>query len=167
MSSSASGIKPERDLFDYAPLVTSLLIAAASVYIVHQLTRQREKEKAVFDGYRRIKDELEQTRLSAIIRWTTKSAPKRKASISATLAGLQKVGGTVQQIRKLSTRRSIRSKQKQLCLSRQMARLRDDITLNDFDDEGIKHQPSKEKSVEDAIADFVIELDQKFLDWIE
>lgn len=142
-----------------------------AVWAVHRLTRNREREKAVFDLYKMIGESIGPLKEAAVRGWTSRAGPDRRTAVAETKWRLQQLGGSVERLRKLSKRRRAISwppfQDVSIRLTNAMKDLRDIITQDPFEDPTRKANRAQSEEVERAIGSFLSTLDERFFVWIK
>ncbi|WP_152434983.1 hypothetical protein [Erythrobacter sp. THAF29] len=152
---------------DFVPSLSSALVAVAVAFMVHRLTRKREKDKSVFELHRSLVDNVKEVREAATKGWTAKSKARREAAIQETRWQLQRTGVLANLIWRQSRNSSFVLWEHSIFLDMNMAALRDAITLDDFADTTRNERPSEIKNVERAVGTFLDSLDVELLGWVD
>lgn len=151
---------------DFLPILSSGVIAVATVVAVHRLTRRREREKGVFELQRSIVSTAQDLRTAVETGWTTTSAAKRKVAVADALWHLQRIGAMAEQMRRLSRGLRWLVIPRSLNLKGEVSELRDAITLGDFEDETRNAQPTQVPAARTAINNFVEKLEGSLYRWM-
>ena len=158
-------------LADWFPAVPSVVFSIFGIYVVHRLTKGREREKAVFDLYASIGDVTSGILASATEGWSLPKGPEREQAIAATKWRLQQLGQAVERLRVFSNRRRWRRSKPfrrnvTIALRGEMTPLRRAITQDPFDDPARRADRRQVVSVQIAIGDFHAALDQHLYEWL-
>src|SRR3546814_12008017 len=78
--------------------------ALISLDAVHRLTQLRDKETAVFELHKTMRESVGNTKTVILTAWEDPDATKRQAAIEQTKWRLQQLGGLVERLRKMSKR---------------------------------------------------------------
>jgi len=147
-------------------------VAIAAVFAVHRLTQIRDKEKAVFDLHKAIGESTGSIKSVIMTAWEDESSEKRVAAIQQAKWRLQQIGGLVERLRRMSLRRRLRlaiffCPITMIKLTEEMGVLRDQITVDPFDDPTRGPVQGKSEDVEQAIGSFLQSLDEALLCWMD
>lgn len=161
----------EPNVFDqWLPVIPSLvtsLFAIVVAYLVHKLTRQREREKAVYDLHELLIDAVKEVRKAGALGWTTTSATERATGIHDLNWNLQRVGAQAQLIHLQSGLSHWFFWEHRVRLTKFVSRLRDALTLGDFSNQNRSADPTQVQGVDDAIVIFMSSVDHELILWVE
>ena len=89
--------------WDFLPILPGLVVSIFAVWAVHQLTRRRERERAVFRVYRALSDMVNKACDAAALRWITDDEVQRKKYIAETIWRIHQIGLVAEQLRQISS----------------------------------------------------------------
>ena len=155
---------------DWLPALPGVLSSVVGIYIVHRLTRGRDREKTALELYSSIGDQLRHVGRAAGEAWTTRAGPDRQRAVAETYWRLQGVGATVQRLRLLTSGHRWRlgwppRVSVSVALTEEMAALRRAITGDPFDELNRRADRRGIVKVEIAIGRFQAAMDQRLHDW--
>jgi hypothetical protein len=153
------------------PALPGVVATLFAVWAVHKLTRNREREKAVFELYKSVREDVALLKSAAVTAWGCRKGPDRRTAIAETKWRLQQVGGTVERLRRLSKRRRFARDWKlwvdaSIYMTGDMRDLRDALTDDPFEDPARSADKVKAEAIEQAVGGFLSALDDKFYQWM-
>lgn len=161
---------PSSTYDQWLPVIPSLvtsLVAVLVAYLVHKLTRQREREKAVYDLHKLLIDAVKEVRKAAALGWTTTCEKERETAIHDHNWNLQRVGAQAQLIYLQSGSSHWFFWEYRIVLTKNVSSLRDALTLGDFSSINRSADPTQVASVDDAIVIFMSSVDRQLIQWTE
>ena len=165
------------ETFDFGILWPNLAgpaVALFAIFAVHFLTRRRDKEKTALEIHKIIHDAVTDCKDTFLKAWESTSKKTRLESVQDSNWRLQQIGSHLERLRKITVRRNIRLvyliipviKKESVSLTRQMAELRETLTQDPFSDPSRKPDRTKRSTIEQALGDFLVQLDTALLDWL-
>jgi hypothetical protein len=148
-----------------APSLATSGVAILVAYLVHKLTRQREREKAVYDLHTLLIDAVNEVRKAAILGWSTQDLAEREAAIYDLNWNLRRAGAQAQLLYLQSRQSWLLLWEHEVSLQLPLSQLRDSLTLGDFSNPQRTADPTQINSVEEAIVDFTTLVDKSLIYW--
>lgn len=146
-------------------------LALFSAWIIHRLTRSREREKLVFDLYRQFSEQLAGCGQVATKAWAAKQRSQDRATgVVATLWRVQQIGASAERFRRLSKRRKWLAfppfKDVTIDLGKAIIEFRRELTDDPFQDPSRAGDSKRAGRIESAVGSLQQALDTKFYDWL-
>lgn len=169
-----AGSEPPRQtslISGWLPAVPTVLAGLFGIWAVHQLTKGREREKAVFELYKSVGDHVNGAKAAAVAAWSARKGPERRRAIAETKWRIQQVGGTLNRLRLLSARRRFRWTVafyaiRPIGVEAAMIQFRRMLTDDPFEDPERGPRKSKAEEIEQSAGDLLTALDAAFAEWI-
>lgn len=79
-------------------------VALIAIWAVHSLTKSRDREKAVFDLYKTVRDAVDGIKPIIVKAWEEQDPDVRRTAIAETMWRLQQIGALAERIRRQSRR---------------------------------------------------------------
>ncbi len=152
--------------------IASIAVALVSVFIVHRLTRSREREKAVFDSYKSTNEAVSSLKIAASAAWVEPAGAVRLRLIAETKWRLQMLGQAVELSRRLSRKNvwtmspPFRTTKTTAAIGA-MSSLRYALTNDPFEDPTRLGDDAHSEQIEQAIGSFLHQVSQAFADWLD
>lgn len=158
-------------LDDWKPAIPSVLAALVSVWIVHKLTKGREREKAVYELYKNAADHVAAAKAASIVAWSVRRGTERKRAVAETKWRIQQVGSTMNRLKLLSRRRRFRLQwafyaNEAINMESAMITFRRALTQDPFEDPDRSGTAAMKEEVEQAAGDLLTSLDADFARWM-
>jgi hypothetical protein len=146
-------------------------LAVAGWFVVHRLTRGREREKLALEFYDSVGEQIDKMKDAALAAWKAPKGPERRRAIAETKWRLQQVGGTLNRLKMLADRRRLQwkwpfKKILTIDMTNEMVALRRAITLDPFEDPARRASKAQAEQVEQEVGAFLSILDARLFDWL-
>jgi hypothetical protein len=152
-----------------APTIATSLLA---VYVVHKLTKFRDREKLLDDFHTKIEKAADDAAGSAFEAWNSKVGPERARLVAKTLTDIQRLGSLVNRLEIISDRWRIRWKLNnwpfvnvKISMGRELIDFRQELTVDPFNDPRRRANAQMAVSCEGAKSIFLLSMDLKFRNW--
>lgn len=153
--------------------ISVVFISILTIWIVHRLTRNREREKYIFELCKSIEAHATTLGELAFLAWSQPRGAGRIKSIAQVRSQLQLIGALVNRLEILTNGWRMRWKfsgpgaiNAKIDLSRNLIDLRQSITDDPFDDPDRKANNLKAVESTSNVSIFLLALDLKLRNWI-
>lgn len=157
---------------DWFPAIPSVVSSLLAVYIVHRLTKSREREKAVYEQYTVVSRLCLELGEAAIQAWTDRPSNNRNRKDAEVLWRAQQLGAAVQRLKKMSARRRWEfvgiipvPASSDISVGDELVAYRQALTLDPFMDPRRPSNRGRAQAVESAKGTFLIALDNAVSKW--
>ena len=153
--------------------VSLVIISLVTLFLVHRLTRSREREKYVFEICKSIEGCAKEISDAAFNAWVKEPGAERLRSIALVLSQLQILGGLVNRLEILTKGWRMRwtfegpgAVNAQIVLGKNLIKLRRSITNDPFNDPSRLSDDAQAVNCTAEVSLFVIELDLALRNWM-
>jgi hypothetical protein len=165
--------QPQTSLFQtWLPTAPTIATSLLAVYVVHRLTKFRDREKLLDDFHAKIEKAADDATGSAFDAWNSRAGPERARLVAKTLSDIQRLGSLVNRLEIISDRWRIRWKLKgwplvnvKISMARELINFRQELTVDPFNDPKRRANAQKAVGCEGAKSIFLLSMDLKFRNW--
>ena len=159
-------------LADWFPAIPSVVASLLAIFIVHQLTKSREREKAVFELHSLVSKLCHELAEVAVSAWTERPSASRNRKDAEVLWRIQQLGAALERLRHLSTKTRWqfpwgfpRRTTVAINVGDELIALRRALTSDPFMDRTRSSDRNQGQAVESAKGAFLVALDSQVSQW--
>lgn len=162
-------------LLDFGQLnISVIIVSLVTIWVVHRLTRSREREKHVFDLCRTVETAAKDLSDLAFTAWADEPSPERARAVAQVRSQLQLIGALANRLEILTEGWRLRysftgpgAVNAKIALGSSLKLLRQSITADPFDEPKRKSDLEKAISCTSDSSLFILSLDLALRNWIK